>query len=82
MILPLGSKLLFHLFIFRIMQMGVIRHKVKKGPKSRDMGFLHGHVHIPGKGGATLNRPFLLQTRNSTKVIHIVSYTQHTPLFS
>ena len=49
--LPLGSFLLFHLLILRTMHMGVVRHLGKGGAKSRDMAFMHGHVHIPRKSG-------------------------------
>ena len=84
--LPLGSKLLFHLFIFRTMQMGVVRHKVKKGRNQGIWHFCTDMFIYPGKVGVPSIAPplfffYLLQTRNFTKVIHIVSYTQHTPLF-
>ena len=61
--------------------MGVVRHKVKKGRNQGIWHFCTDMFIYPGKVGRTLNRPFLLQTRNFTKVIHIVSYTQHTPVF-
>ena len=64
------------------MQMGVVRHKSKEGAKSTDMAFLHGHVHIPGEGGGTLNRSFLLQTRNFTKSnSHRLLYPTHPSVF-
>ena len=59
--------------------MGVVRNQSIEGAKSRDMAFLHGHVHIPIKGGVTSIAPFYLQTRNFTKVIHIVFYTPAHP---
>ena len=56
--LPLGSKLLFLLFVFRTMQVGVVRHKVKKGRNQGIWHFCTDMFIYPGKVGVPSIAPF------------------------